>query len=211
MIYNIFKRRFHVKNFNKKQPNINIIKEILRKTFECVPSKQLIVPYAVKILGPNKKSERKQFHDFCKNETDLSYNQIKDNEDGAKLYDAPYIIIFTTRFIDDLSESMKEKYPMSEWCWPAIQVPHTITPSHLIEIGMFSAILSGMCIENNLSSSFSLLFPKDGYQGWKKLSFINGRVLFCMSIGYTDEKGPVKKVATMKETRPPVENIIQFL
>ena len=76
---------------------------------------------------------------------------------------------------------------------------------------MFCTILAGMCIENNLASSFSLLFPRDGYQGWKKIEFIEGRVLFCMTLGYTDMILPIPRVATGDECRPPIEDIINFL
>ena len=211
MIEDIFKKRFHVQDFNDKIPDKSLIQDMITRTYQCVPSKQLVVPYAVTILGPDKKDEKTRFYEFCRDETGLSNDQIKDNNAGAKLYNAPYVLIFTTRVIENLSKSMSIQYQKSEWCWPAIQTPHKLTSAHYIEIGMFSIILAGMCIENNLASSFSLLFPRDGYQGWEKMEFIKGRVLFCMTLGYTDMTSPISRVANGDECRPPIKDIINFL
>ena len=49
----LFKSRTQCKKFSRKKiPDRALVEKLLNKTFELVPSKQNLVPYKVKVLGP---------------------------------------------------------------------------------------------------------------------------------------------------------------
>ena len=48
----------------------------------------------------------------------------------------------------NLSKSMRIQYKNLNGVGPQYK-PHKLTSAHYIEVGMFSTILAGMCIENN--------------------------------------------------------------
>ena len=86
-----------------------------------------------------------------------------------------------------------------------------------IEIGMFSSILTGYCMEENLSVSYTLCMPPPKYKvngdwipnnEWKMFGFQPGQVLFSMSIGYSDQE---KSGRSEDEVKPPVENILNWI
>ena len=211
MIEKIYKNRYHTTNFNQNVPDKKLVKILLKKTYELVPSKQSILPYKIDVLGPDQANERKTLVKFCESETALSYGHKIDNSVGVDCIKSPYILVFTTRKINDLSESMKDSYKRNSWCWPVIDNANQVVDSQLIEIGMFSTILTGLCLEKKMCVSYSMLFPQRDYHKWKDIDFITGKVIFMMGLGHSDMEKPIDKVASGYERKPPIENIIRYI
>ena len=57
-VLEVFSKRRQTKDFKSKFPEQKIIKQIIQKTFDLVPSKQNLVPYKVTVLGPDNPIEK---------------------------------------------------------------------------------------------------------------------------------------------------------
>jgi hypothetical protein len=82
---------------------------------------------------------------------------------------------------------------------------------------MFSSLLTGFCIEENLNVSYTLCMPPSAYDindkcipnnEWKSFGFKPGQVLFSMSIGYGNQE---KSGRSKDELKPPIENILNWV
>jgi len=207
MIEDLYKKRINIKNFNNTAIDDSLIKDLLEKTYVLVPSKQLIVPYKVEVLGPNHKKEKEEFRNFCMNKTDENNKY----DYGTKQLNAPYVLLFTTRKIQDYNEAVKDKMDRGHK-FLEIRNPHKITHNIFLEIGLFTAIFTGLCLENNLGISYSLCMPSIKTPGWEDLNyFIKApRVLFAISIGYSDQENPAYIHHPYLEKKPPLKNVIKF-
>lgn len=222
MLENIYKKRFQTRTWSDNIPSKKLINSLLKKTYEVVPSKQNMVPYQIVIWGPNVKKD--DFRDFCRYG---SGNMDKDFERGTIQLLAPYVLFFCTREINDVNDMIKRTMETGH--------PHRILNSNVfdqgkteylqpgdikrlcIEIGMFGNLLTGFCMEENLNVSYTLCMPPPRYKidekwtpnsDWKTFGFEPGQVLFCMSIGYSNQESTQR---VKDEIKPPIENIVNWV
>ena len=208
-IEELYKKRFHTKYFNEEIPDRDLIESIISKTYELVPSKQLLVPYKVEVLGPERKKDIVRVREFCMNHTGEHYLSDK----GTVQMLAPYLLLFTTRHIkeEEISEAMRERLSKNRGSYHSIRSPHKITATHHVEVGMFAAILTGLCMENGVSTAYSMCMPGQKHEAWHEIhDIIKGKLLFIMSLGYTDMTEPRPWVVSGKEHKPPLKNVIKF-
>ena len=208
-IEELYKKRFHTKYFNEEVPDRDLIESMISKTYELVPSKQLIVPYKVEVLGPERKKDIVRVREFCMNYSSEHYLSVK----GTVQMLAPYLLLFTTRHVkeEEISEAMKERLDNNRGTYTCIRIPHKITATHHVEVGMFAAILTGLCMENGISTAYSMCKPGQHHEMWKEIDdIIKGKLLFSMSLGYTDMTKPVWTVTSGREHKPPIKNVIKF-
>ena len=79
-----------------------------------------------------------------------------------------------------------------------------------IEIGMFSKILTTLCLENNIDVSYLLCFPtKEQDKRWYEFDFLDDEILFSMQLGYKSNKFTRNK--NKEETKPEKNEIINWL
>lgn len=208
-IEELYKKRFHTKYFNKEVPDRDLIERMISKTYELVPSKQLIVPYKVEVLGPEREKDIIRVREFCMKYAGKHYISDK----GTVQMLAPYLLLFTTRHIreEEISEAMIDRLSQNRGSYHSITIPHKITPTHHVEVGMFAAILTGLCMENGVSTAYSMCKPHQKHEEWHQVhDIVKGKMLFIMSLGYTDMTEPRPWVVSGKEHKPPIENVIKF-
>jgi len=223
MLEETLKKRWHERYFNKTIPEKSLIQEILQKTFELCPSKQLVFPYKIEVLGPDRERDKKRFRDFCAIHTSLSAKEHQDDHkskvlqynsgSGTAALDAPYVLLFTSRQIDsnEVSEENWDRIVSGRGGYFTTVTPHFVSDTNLIEVGMFSMILTALCIENDLRIGYCLCMPGRKYKQWDQVSDITkGKVLFSLGIGYSDSVGPSKPVLRGREHRPPFENVVKI-
>lgn len=207
MLEETYRKRINIKRFNDTVIDDIMIKDLLKKAYELVPSKQSIIPYKVEVLGPDHKKEKEEFRNFCMNKT----RKNKSYDYGTRQINAPYVLLFTTRIIDDYNQVVEEKLSRGQ-NFKEIRNPHKITTNVLIEIGMFASILTGLCLEKKLGVSYTLCMPSIETSGWADLNyFVNAPgAIFSMSIGYSNQEKPSYPHHTFLEKKPPLKNIIKF-
>lgn len=120
---------------------------------------------------------------------------------------SPYVLLFTEREIDNVSPSISKKIKRGH--------PYTILKigndkhDKCIEIGMFSTILTELCLFHGLSTAFTLCFPLRNNTGWEKFKHIlPSHPLLVMSIGYSNQKK--SSVEDNEEYKPVIEDVIQW-
>tara|TARA_Y100000114_G_scaffold14870_1_gene12097 strand:+ start:140 stop:769 length:630 start_codon:yes stop_codon:yes gene_type:complete len=205
-IEELYRKRFHTKYFNEEIPDRDLIESMISKTYDLVPSKQLIVPYKVEVLGPERKKDIVRIREFCMNYTGLS-------DKGTVQMLAPYLLLFTTRHIkeEEISEGMKERLSKNRGSYHSITYPHHITPTHHVEVGMFASILTGLCMENGVSTAYSTCMPGQKHEAWNEIyDIVKGKMLFIMSLGYTDMTEPRPWVVSGKDHKPSIKTVIKF-
>lgn len=216
MLQELYSKRIQTHTWTDNIPSKELINSLLKKTYETVPSKQNLIPYQIIIWGPNVK--KNDFRDFCRYG---SGHMDTDFKKGTVQLLAPYVLFFCTREINDANEMIKRTMKNGH--------PHKILqeqfPQHVVgdskriclEIGMFSSLLTGFCMEENLSVSYTLCMPPPKYKvnkkwipnhEWKMFGFQPGQVLFSMSIGYSDQENSGR---TKDEVKPPIDNILNWV
>jgi len=198
MIEDVYKKRKKVRNFLNAAPDHDLIIDLMKKTHVLVPSKQNLMPYKIHVLGPD-----------CVNLKDELYNLTTIAPDGFtpsranyQVY-APYVFIFTTRLAEP-NASVKISIDAGlqyKACFPETYLNSGALQTACLEIGMWSKIFTGLCLENNIDVSYLKCFPSQP-DNW---SFINEIVLFAMSAGYR-----VKTNHHYGETKPDWNDVVCF-
>tara|TARA_B110000285_G_scaffold144206_1_gene161092 strand:- start:621 stop:1283 length:663 start_codon:yes stop_codon:yes gene_type:complete len=220
MIEDVYKKRKHILSFDETIiPDKNLINSLLKKTWELTPSKNQFMSYTVHVVGPEHKSYKKSIYDICTmNESDANTNnKIIDkprlNENLLCLLNAPYTLIFTNRYED--KPNKEQSYLISRGVYYEAADKDNFEKNILtnaIEVGMFSKILTGLCLENNLDVTYTKCFSTN-YKNWEKtMPFIKTSPIMIMSIG----KGKVaKKPKTynreVTDLRPEFESIVKWI
>ena len=100
---------------------------------------------------------------------------------------APYVLLFTFRHITNPSPSVVKKIARGDK-YPSCDIEkYKSQKSQVgIEIGMFSKILTALCLEKELHVSYLLCFPtfRPEKEGWQKINFLKDPLLFSMQIGH---------------------------
>ena len=174
----LLKKRKQIKLYNVNEaPDKAIVESLIDKTFLLTPSKQSLMPYKIHILGPECVEYKKKFFELSKTKKggDQNYN-IK----------APYVLIFTRRLVTNPNDAVKRKLALGHTygvCDP--KEYKKLDKDVGIEIGMFSKVLTVLCLEKNIDVSYLLCFPPyDKDERWKEFDFIKDDVLFSMQLGF---------------------------
>lgn len=203
MIEDILKKKRQTKLYDVNNiPKEDLIKSLIDKTFDLVPSKQNLLPYKVHILGPKCIEYKNILFDLS--------NKMKGGDQNYNLR-APYVLLFTRRLVTNPNPAVERKIKLGHRygvCDPSIY--YLFDKDVGIEVGMFSKILSILCLENNIDISYILCFsPRKDATDWKKLDFLNEDVLFSMQLGYKSKL--FKYERKEDEIKPKKNEIINWL
>jgi len=186
---------------HEKIPSKDLIEKVLHKTYELVPSKQNLMPYVVKILGPEHIEIKKNIYELaCEIEypdinlrNEYRLDKIKAYEDNNVTYNnrfpignsqlfAPYLLLLIPRkpINNPTLAKTYEEYNL------AVFDGHKLIPNNSnVEIGMFSAILTAISIEEGLSISYTACLNasklKNTYD-WLKNELVEPTL--ALSLGY---------------------------
>ena len=212
MIEEIYQTKKQIRVYDEDHiPDANLINSIIEKAYNLVPSKQNLVPYKIHVLGPECKEEKKYLYDL----TTHTGAKVKHN----RAVFAPYVLIFTNRIVNDTNEAVLERFekghPLQGVCDPNKFMDKGPLIQTSIEIGMYSSILAGLCLENKLGISFLKCFKSwfgvNSDRGdWIKLPFVRCSPLLIMCIGYKHEQRDWN-LDHEKEYKPDINNIINHL
>lgn len=210
-VYDIYSKRRQTKRYLRDPVSAELIDELIRKTLKIVPSKQNLIPYTIHVLGPEDVESRDAFWALSQN----NYVPERTHTHQVTIH-APYLLIFTSRLAEP-NEFIKGKIPLGRSfgaCDPERYDGFSQQIEQAIEVGMFSTILTGLCIEKGLGVSYFRVFPdwgaenkEDRVELWKDLPFITDPPLFSMQIGYPHELN----IFYEGETRPEVEKVVNWV
>ena len=201
-ISEIYKKRKQTRQYDQENyPDIDIVKNILTETFKITASKQNLYPYKVHVLGPNHKNIKKDLYE--------TVSCSSGGRNNINVLQAPYCLIFTTRWVNNPDPIIYERIKRGHTytvCDPKLY--NNTKSAACIEVGMFSKILTGLCLEKNINVSYTLCFPdyEKNKDLWKKLSFIKDPVLFSMQLGYR-----TGLVDNNKEKKPLIDDVISWI
>jgi hypothetical protein len=183
-------------------PEKELVKSLLEKTYELVPSKQNLMPYEVLVLGPDKIDEKKELFDLSQN-TEHAESGYTNSYHNKQLL-APYVLVFTQRlaFPPNLhvQNLIMEGHKYKE-CDVHNYKKYTNIPA--IEIGMFMLTLSCLCLENNINVSYTACLP----QKKERFSFVNEDVYVAMSLGYKMRNRERRE----NENKPTIDEVISWV
>ena len=211
VIENLLNKRKQVRQFSEdKIPNLEDVNRIINKAYDLVASKQSLVPYKITVLGPHKKEEKQELYNL---------SVKNDGGYGNENIFAPYVLCFANRLVDNPNLSVKRKVAKGhhyDELNPLVYRKKGLDVG--IEIGMFSKILTSLCMEYGFDVSYLLCFSeisenKNPYSEKKPvLSFLKDRLLFSMQIGYekTSDIGS-KFLKDADEYKPNITEIVEWL
>ena len=217
----LFESRQQIRRFNHIEiPDKTLIQSLLEKTWRLVPSKQQLMPYKVHILGPKCAKEKEIIFDQSTKVEEL-IQEVSDNPKEVKYPSnacfhilAPYLLIFTPRLSKGnpaVRQRIKDGHEYIV-CDPKrykedVQI-------NCIEIGMFTTVLTALCLEKGIDVSYNKNFchwPKWKYM-WKELPFVDEPPYLLMSLGYRRYKNkPIQKPLIENEYKEPIEEIINWI
>jgi hypothetical protein len=215
MIEEIYQTKKQIRVYDENQiPDSELVRSIIKKAYNLVPSKQNLIPFQIHVFGPDCRQEKEHLFKLS--------TQTTSNVSHNITVFAPYVLVLTNRLVDDPNESvlirLKKGHTQSACDENKFMDKGSLIQSS-IEVGMYSSILTGLCLENNLEISYLKCFKswygKNSDIGeWKSLPCIKYSPLLLMCIGYRDKERnwdmSKEKAGTHLETKPDINNIIKF-
>ena len=206
VIENLLSKRKQVRQYSEdKIPNLEDVNKIINKAYDLVASKQSLVPYKITVLGPHKKEEKQELYNLS----------IKnDGGHGNENIFAPYVLCFTNRLVDNPNLSVKRKVAKGHRY--ALLDPEKYRTCGIevgIEVGMFSKILTSLCMEYDFDVSYLLCFNDSWSDNANtKLSFLEDTLIFSLQIGY-QKTGNIKDkfLKDFDEYKPDITEIVEWL
>lgn len=201
-IQQLYEKRDFVRYYIDKAPDKQLVNDLITTTYNLVPSKQNLVPYGIHVWGPDKDKQG------ILQATKRDYHKENHNEQLL----APYLVIFTTRLVTP-----------NKWVQLLIDKGHghiVTDPKHyqydksiknvMLEVGMFTSILTGLCMENDIDTGYTLCqFPDPINQ-----TLFEERVLFIMSLGYRvnnySKQWKQQFYQSRGETKPAINDVITY-
>mgnify|MGYP003653743902 FL=1 len=242
-------------------PSKETIKDLLERTMKIAPSKQNLYPFKIHAFGPNNEKEKRIVEKICCLYTQGSVNDFNLSRDQLKAKGADenlpgWILVFEQRlckpntFIKEYSQMYKGDSPyitpgdVQGTASRFAQISekrfrgNTNKALACIEVGMFTKILAGLCLENELAISYIKSFPewnwKDGkgeYSknknknglDWDALPQITEAPILVVQIGYkADMIDPLSstvevdgvihstKGGVLLEDKPSIDDVVRF-
>ena len=175
---------------------------MIEKTHNLVASKQNLMPYKIHVLGPECVELKKELYVLTTSASSKEHTQTTTN---YQVY-APYVFVFTNRLVDNPNEKVENAiskgYPFHN-CFPETYQNENSLQTACVEIGMWSKIFTGLCLENNIDVSYLKCF-NDNPNDW---SFINEVPLFVMCAGYRQFSDSERHIL---ETKPDLNDVVYF-
>ena len=202
VIEKLLSKRKQVRQYSvEKIPNLEDVNRIINKTYDLVASKQSLVPYKITVLGPHKKEEKQELYNL---------SVKNDGGHGNENIFAPYVLCFTNRLVDNPNLSVKRKVAKGHRYDLLDPEKYRTRGMEVgVEVGMFSKIITLLCMEYNFDVSYLLCFSDSASQ---QLSFLNDKLIFSLQIGYqksSDIKDKFLKDAD--EYKPDITEIVEWL
>jgi len=201
--YRLLRDRRQVRDFLKEEfPDKDLVKKLINQTLDLVPSKQNLVPYSVKVIGPEPENDKYREELFkLSTHTNCFHNK--------NCY-APYNLIFTTRMAFPISKitrmTFKAGQPFEQFDPVNYKAEHMLKYFGL-EVGMFAMILSAFCLQENIDIAYMHCYPGEPSK-WDKLPFVGDEVVYLvMSLGYRDRT----KVLRGSEEKPEKDEVIEWI
>lgn len=214
MIYRTFKKRRAVKEYNSAA-NIprSTIDTLLKQAWEVTPSKNNFMPYTIHVVGPERQDYKNAVYNLC-----LSNEARQDGTDVIKKYDGwlpfysnilncSYLLIFTLRLEDQPNPYQLDA--MRRGCKFEFTKEETLESGYTgasLEVGMFSDVLGGLCLESGIDVSAVLCFQRK-LEHWTALPFVTRKPILLMTLG----KAQSYKRTGPGNRRPNYERIVNFI
>ena len=202
VIEKLLSKRKQVRQYSvEKIPNLEDVNRIINKTYDLVASKQSLVPYKITVLGPHKKEEKQELYNL---------SVKNDGGHGNENIFAPYVLCFTNRLVDNPNLSVKRKVAKGHRYDLLDPEKYRTRGMEVgVEVGMFSKILTLLCMEYNFDVSYLLCFSDSASQ---QLSFLNDKLIFSLQIGY-QKTGDLRKkwLKDFDEYKPHITEIVEWL
>ena len=202
VIENLLSKRKQVRQYSEdKIPNLEDVNKIINKAYDLVASKQSLVPYKITVLGPHKKKEKQELYDI---------SVQNDGGHGNENIFAPYVLCFTNRLVTNPNLSVKRKVAKGHrYDLLNPEKYRTRGVEVGVEVGMFSKILTSLCMEYDFDVSYLLCFSDSAST---KLSFLEDRLIFSLQIGY-QKTGNIKDkfLKDFDEYKPDITEIVEWL
>ena len=257
MIEELFSKRRQIRAAwdQTRLPSKKTIKDLLERTMKISPSKQNLYPFKIHAFGPNNEKEKRIVEKICCLYTQGSVNDFNLSRDQLKAKGADenlpgWILVFEQRlckpntFIKEYSQMYKGDSPyitpgdVQGTASRFAQISekrfrgNTNKALACIEVGMFTKILAGLCLENELAISYIKSFPEWRWAGqrkeynkninkvglsWDSLPQITEAPLLVVQIGHKAAwmEDPLATNATdpadrLFEDKPSIDKIVQF-
>lgn len=214
-LFNLLEKRRQVKFFdNTKIPEESLIKDILKASYELTPSKQNLMPYKVHVLGPNSKLKNNVYELTMDHEKRSKEEYYKK---GNLQVLAPYLLIIEVR-TPTANDFMKAKSREGRVYNVELNPTKQVSYAPATEQGMFATTLTGLCIDNGLSVSYTGCIPHvdKNTNKFKEhgIDFIENPVLAIISIGYPNISVPEEflyaRNLNVGEVKPSYETIVEW-
>lgn len=227
-MYNLLEKRRAVRRYKTSDiPPRNLVEHLIWLAWKTTPSKNQMMPYAVKVLGPEKKQEKFKIWTKMTQQADkvestyMKMKQIETRKDVKYEYspeykhvrDNPYLLVFTQR-LAECNEYYKEEMKHGHF-------PEQIYEEHLdhivdqasVEIGYFAANLAMYCMEHDVDVSYGFCFPRQ-LTKWEDTPFVNRRPVLLMTLGYGEKYRwqEMESDGTLHlDIKPEINKIVQWI
>jgi hypothetical protein len=220
MIEEIFNNRKHVRAYDKNAfiPK-EVINSLLYTAWRLTPSKNNFMPYNIFVLSSQHNDYKEHIYRICvRNEEDVnsikSDNKYELNPNYTNIINCSYLLIYTVRVEDQPNLETKRNVAKGAY-YEALDLVGIKEIYDLIalEVGLFANIFSGLCLEKEIDTSFTMCFNKRSDR-WKELPFMQNEPLLLMTVG----KGLVyrqdiakKEGWTTDDYKPNYDRIVDFV
>tara|TARA_Y100000289_G_scaffold44485_1_gene44383 strand:+ start:2078 stop:2707 length:630 start_codon:yes stop_codon:yes gene_type:complete len=206
MIEDVFKKRRRCTVFTDKAPPYDLMMSIINKTYDLVPSKQNLMPYKIHVLGPDCLKYKDELYKLTQCASDGEYTPTAANTQCF----APYVFIFTLRLAEanGFVERKVGEGHFYQSIWPETYKNSGNIKTACIEIGLWSMLFTGLCLENDIDVMYTLCFPSwtnDEKSNWPELPFVKEQPLLVMSAGYAHTHSKL-----LGETKPDIDDMVCF-
>ena len=172
------------------------------------------MPYKIYVLGPDKidcKTELFNISSKIESPDIHKIRAVRPKTGNFQLF-APYVLLFEKRCPEpnEFVRNLIKKGHIYNNCDP---VQHNdCIPDASLEVGMFISTLTSMCLEKDISISYTGCIPH--HINHEKFKFIEGYIFLAISLGYISEDDEDQKeharerLDKIGETKPDIKNII---
>lgn len=207
MFFDEISKREQVRWYDENRiPDLSLIQNAVRQTYDSAASKQNLIPYKLYVIA-SKPELNQGLYDLSKGGT----GTVTAN---TNLLTAPYQFIYTARLVNDANSKVQSDINDYGHCQPPCD-PNMYkdlitTQGVCIEVGMHCTILSKILIEQGLDVSYTRCF--ESYDHNKNLwiqrgfDFLEDDVYLLMSAGYRDPD----RYYDSHESKPPFETVVKY-
>lgn len=215
MIYETLLKRKHVDSYDTEfHIDDSLVDDLLQKAWKVTPSKQNFMPYSIHVLGPSNNNYKKYIYNLCVSKNDeMNFHPDPKNQ-FYNLLNCSYLLIFSPRLETELNERQKLNINKGADYEPTYEKGlDSIKEIISLEIGLFSAAFTGLCLEHGLDTTYISCVERD-LKRWKDLPFITRPPVFLLSVG----KGQIYRqdIAQREgwahtDLKPEYEKIVKFV